>query len=264
MSAIHVIVTGASSGIGEAVAREYLKRGALLTLVARRRAKLEELASGNEHRCHVVEADLSDTAHACDWVDGAVAALGPVDVLVNNAGAQIVGPAAATPWEDAERLLRLNELSPLRLAMCVLPAMLKRRHGTIVDISSVAALAPPPGMLFYNASKAALAAASETLREELRGTGVHVMTVYPGSVRTALSAATRAAYQDTPRARVVFGPLGEADVLARMIADGVADVRPRIIYPRGYELVRRFRNVASFLAQRLAPPLKQTPAGAER
>jgi len=88
---VHVVITGASSGIGEALAREYLKRGASLTLVARRKGKLDELATGHEGKCHVVEADLSDHHRAADWVDAAVAAQGDVDVLVNNAGVQIVG-----------------------------------------------------------------------------------------------------------------------------------------------------------------------------
>lgn len=142
---MHVIVTGASSGIGEALAREYLSRGAKVTLVARRRGKLAELAAGHESACHVVEADLSDHHHASDWVDAAVAAQGPVDVLVNNAGAQIVGRTVDTPFEDAERMLRLNVLSPFKLTLHVLPAMLRCGSGTIVDIASMAALAPPRG-----------------------------------------------------------------------------------------------------------------------
>jgi short-subunit dehydrogenase len=256
---MHVVLTGASSGIGEALAREYLQRGASLTLVARRKAKLEDLARGEEGRCHVVEADLSDYEHAGDWVDGAVAALGPVDVLVNNAGAQIIGPTATTAWADGERLLRLNELSPLRLIARVLPDMLARQGGTIVDISSLAAIAPQRGMLYYNASKAALAAASESLRTELRGTGVHVMTVYPGPVRTAMEAAYRGAYQATRMTRTFLAPVGEVAVLARMIADGVESHRARIIYPRGYAWMWRFPDLTRFVLDHFAPPLSAEP-----
>jgi short-subunit dehydrogenase len=251
---VHVVITGASSGIGEALAREYLKRGASLTLVARRKGKLDELAQGHAGTCHVVEADLSDHHCATSWVDAAVAALGPIDVLVNNAGVQIVGRTLETPFEDAEKMMRLNVYTPFKLTMHVLPAMLARGKGTIVDIASMAALAPMPGMFFYNASKAALGAASESLRGELRGTGVHVMTVYPGPVATPLETKARTAYKDTVAAR--WSPLGRAPVLARLIADGVASRRSRIIYPAVYRLSRHFPNLTRWAVDRLTPPIE--------
>lgn len=258
MSGLHVVLTGASSGIGHALAREYLRRGASLTLVARRADKLEELAKGNESRCHVVTANLADDAHACDWLDGAVSKLGDVDVLVNNAGVQIVAPTAGSSWDEGEKLLRLNVLTPMRLTLRVLPSMIARKTGTIVDISSMAALAPTPGMFFYNASKAAIAAASEGLRGELRGTGVHVMTVYPGPVRTELEARGRAAYQDSLAMRL-FTPTGDAETLARKICNGVRSRRARIIYPGFYALTRHFPNLTRFLIDRLTPPLRALP-----
>jgi short-subunit dehydrogenase len=256
---VHVVVTGASSGIGEAIAREYLRRGASLTLVARRKDKLDELArASGEGRCRVVQADLADPDRACDWVDASESALGPVDVLVNNAGVQIVARTVDTSVEDGERLLRLNVLSPLRLTKRVLPGMIARGAGAIVDISSVAGIAPTPAMFYYNASKAALAAASESLRGELRGTGVHVLTVYPGPVRTELEARGRAAYQESALMRV-FTPVGHADVLARKIANGVAARRARIIYPRLNALARHFPNLTRFLLDRFTPPLRALP-----
>ena len=255
---MHVVITGASSGIGEALAREYLRRGASLTLVARRRGKLEELAEGHTDTCRVVEADLADHEHACDWVDAAAEALGAIDVLVNNAGVQIVGRTVDTSVEDCERMLRLNILSPLRLTKHVLPGMIARGRGSIVDIASMAAIAPTPGMFYYNASKAALAAASESLRGELRGTGVHVMTVYPGPVRTAMEATGRAAYEETAMMKL-FTPVGEAGVLARKIANGVASRRARIIYPATYGVSRHFPNLTRFILDRFTPPLKALP-----
>jgi short-subunit dehydrogenase len=251
---VHVVITGASSGIGEALAREYLGRGASLTLVARRKGKLDELAAGHDGKCHVVEADLSDHEHAADWVSAAIAALGPIDVLVNNAGIQVVGRTLDTPWSDVEKMLRLNTLTPFKLMMHVLPAMLARGQGTIVDVSSMAGIAPMPGMYFYNASKAALGAASESLRGELRGTGVHVMTVYPGPVRTPLEAKARTAYEETAAAK--WSPLGDPAVLARLIADGVESKRSRIIYPSMYRLSRHFPNLTRWALDRLTPPIK--------
>jgi short-subunit dehydrogenase len=259
---VHVVVTGASSGIGEAVAREYLRRGASLTLVARRKSNLQSIAAGQADRCHVVEADLTDHVHACDWVDDAEKALGPVDVLVNNAGVQIVARTVDTSVEDGERLLRLNVFTPLRLTKRVLPGMIARGKGAIVDVASMAGIAPTPAMFYYNASKAALAAASESLRGELRGTGVHVLTVYPGPVRTAMEATGRAAYVETATMKL-FTPTGDADVLARKIANGVESRRARIIYPATYALSRHFPNLTRFVLDRLTPPLKALPAGPE-
>jgi short-subunit dehydrogenase len=257
---MHVVVTGASSGIGEAVAREYLRRGASLTLVARRTEKLAELARGEERRCHVVGADLSDPEKACGWVDAAESALGPIDILVNNAGVQIVARALDTAVDDGERMLRLNVMSPLRLTKRVLPGMIARGRGAIVDIASMAAIAPTPGMFYYNASKAALAAASESLRGELRGTGVHILTVYPGPVRTAMEAAGRAAYEETALMRLLT-PMGEPEALARKIARAVASRRPRIVYPALYGVTRHLPNLTRFFLDRFTPPLRTLPAG---
>lgn len=260
---MHVVVTGASSGIGEALAREYLRRGASLTLVARRQDKLAEIAGGDASRCHLVGADLAELAHACDWVEGAEKALGPVDILVNNAGVQIVAATPGTTIEDGERLLRLNVLSPFRLTKRVLPGMIERGRGAIVDVASMAAIAPVPGMFYYNASKAALGAASEGLRGELRRTGVHVMTVYPGPIRTPLEARGRAAYEDTTFSRL-FTPVGDPAVLARKIADGVASRRARIIYPGFNAVSRHLPNLTRFVLDRFTPPLRALPQVAAR
>ena len=138
--------------------------------------------------------------------------------------------------------------------------MIARGRGTIVDIASMAGIAPTPGMFYYNASKAALAAASESLRGELRGTGVHVMTVYPGPVRTAMEAAGRAAFVETAMMRVLT-PVGDARVLARKIVAGVASGRARIIYPASYGLSRHLPNLTRFVLDRFTPPLRALPPG---
>jgi short-subunit dehydrogenase len=252
---MHVVVTGASSGIGEAIAREYFGRGASVTLVARRKEQLDRIATAGTGRSHVVIADLADAGAAWTWVDEAEAALGPIDVLVNNAGIQIVKSTAETEWAEAERLLQLDLHVPLRLSTLVLRRMIPRRSGTIVDIASMAALGPTPGMYFYNAAKAGLAAASEGLRAEVKKLGIHVVTVYPGPVTSEMEAAGRAAYEDRASAR--HAPTGSPEVLARMIADAVAKKRPRVIYPRVYGLARHFPNVTRWALDALTPPLKQ-------
>jgi short-subunit dehydrogenase len=251
---MHVVVTGASSGIGEAVAREYLARGAKVTLVARRRGHLEKIAAAGVDRAHVVAADLADPDAVWSWLDEAENALGPIDVLVNNAGIQIVKRTTETEWAEAERMMRLDLMVPLRLTTLVLRRMLPRRSGAIVDIASMAALAPTPGMFFYNAAKAGLAAASEGLRAEMKPHGIHVVTVYPGPVTSELEAAGRAAYED--RATLRHVPTGSPEVLARMIADAVAKRKPRVVYPRVYGVSRHFPNATRWALDALTPPLK--------
>jgi len=253
---MHVYITGASSGIGEALVREYARRGADVTMVARRRPLLEKIAGelGGKTRTRVVEADLCDVERAADPIAAAEAELGPIDVLINNAGVQIVASALRTDWDRAEQMLRLNVLTPLRLTQHVLPAMIARGKGTIVDVSSMAAIAPTPGMYFYNASKGAIGAASEGLRSEIRHTGVHVVTVYPGPVESPMEAAGRAAYEETATLR--FTPTGKADVLARLVADAVLARRPRVIYPRIYALARHFPNATRWVMDRFTPPLR--------
>jgi short-subunit dehydrogenase len=249
---MHVAVTGASSGIGEAIAREYLARGARVTLVARRADRLQVIANGGGGRTHVAAADLSAVERATDWIAGAEAALGPIDVLVNNAGASMVHATMSTEWTEARTLLALNVLTPFKLTLAVGPGMVARGRGAIVDISSVAALAPQPYFFFYNASKAALAAASESLRGELRAHGVHVLTVYPGPVHTLMADANFAVFAPSV-ARLT--PTGDTATLARLVARAVEKRKPRVVYPRVYAVTRWFPWLARWAIDRTMPPM---------
>jgi short-subunit dehydrogenase len=254
---MHVYITGASSGIGESITREYLRRGASVTMVARRKNLLEKIAADAGGKTHIVEQDLTDVEHVTDPIAAAEEALGPIDVLINNAGFQIVQAAIDTPWADAENLIRLNVLAPLKLTQHMLPKMMARRSGTIVDVASMAGIAPTPGMFFYNASKGALGCASEGLRAEVKPFGIHVVTVYPGPVESPMEARGRAAYEETFALRMT--PTGKSEVLARMIANAVEHKRPRIIYPRIYGLSRHFPNLTRWLVDLSTPQVKALP-----
>jgi short-subunit dehydrogenase len=240
---VHVVVTGASTGIGEGLARAWAKEGAALTLVSRRRGALDALAAELGTRTHVVAADLASPEDATRWIAGAEDALGPVDVLVNNAGVQIVGPTEEVSPAQAEGLLRLDLLTPMALVGAVAPGMLARKAGCVVNVSSMAALAPTPGMAHYNAAKAGLAAYSESLRGEWRKTGVHVVTVYPGPVKTQLADVALVAYGKIP----VPIPVGTVEGLAARVLAAVRHRRARVIYPAFYTLARHFPQITRWV-----------------
>jgi short-subunit dehydrogenase len=256
---IHVAITGASSGIGAALVAEFVAAGAAVTLVARRQVEMEALAAQVGGRTQIFAMDLCDTPRVCDWLAPAAARFGPIDILINNAGVQLVELTAESKTARTEAMIALNLLAPMRLTHAVLPEMLQRGGGTIVDVSSLAALAPVAGMWGYNATKAGLAAASESLRGELRGTGVHIVTVYPGPVDTPLGRAGYAAYPSWVRKLTLEGDAGE---LARQIRTAVELKQSRVIYPLPYVITRWFPGLTRWVLDRYAPPprSKKLPA----
>lgn len=248
---MHAFVTGASGGIGEALAKRLASQGYDLTLVARREAELTRVAKeipGSKVRTLV--ADVTDLSSLPGLVRQAEDALGPVDVLVNNAGIQVVTLTHEIEPEQGERILAVNVLAPFRLTRTVLPGMLERGRGTIVDIASLAALAPTLGLYHYSASKAALAAASEALRAEVAPQGVHVVTVYPGPVRTAMASAAVARYTSDPTS---FLPVGDAGALAKLVVRAIDRRKARVIYPRVYLLTRMFPGITRWVMDRMSP-----------
>jgi short-subunit dehydrogenase len=247
----HVVITGASSGIGAALARELGKHGARLTLVARRKELLESLAAEIGPSCRVVAHDLADAERAGDWVDEAEAAHGPIDVLINNAGMENTGPTAATDVDQFKKLFQLNLISPLVLIRRLLPAMLARKSGMIVNVASVAALVAPPLQTYYGASKAGLAAFSEGTRGELAGSGVHLLTVYPGPVKTPMAEAAFVAFGG--RENVPKVPEGTPEELARRIRRAMEKRKKRLIYPRFYVTSRWLPWLARILVDKFAP-----------
>jgi len=250
---MHVVITGASSGLGMAIAREMSASGADLTLVARRRAALEGLAAELPGRSHVAVQDLSDPTHATDFLAGAEEALGPIDVLVSNAGSLTLGPVSTFDPVEGEKMMAVNLLSPVRLMRAVLPSMLERRSGVVVNVTSVAAYVTLPGWIYQSASKRGSAAFSEGLAVELAGTGVHVMTVYPGMTDTPMTQGGLEAYGRTGLTRLV--PLGDPAEMARRLRRAIDKRRRRMTYPRSYALLRAFPRTAQLFASLFAPRL---------
>ncbi|HXU73640.1 MAG TPA: SDR family oxidoreductase [Polyangia bacterium] len=176
------VVTGASSGIGAAFARALDARGYSLVLVARRRERLEELARACK-RAEVLTADLEDQADV-ERVATHALHLGDVELLVNNAGFGSNGAFVALDPARELGQLKLNAVAPFVLAQRLLPAMIGRKAGGIINISSIGAFQPVPYMATYGATKAFLLSWSEALSHELRGSGVRVTCICPGPVAT--------------------------------------------------------------------------------
>lgn len=189
----YALVTGASSGIGAAMARLAVAKGCDVGLVARRAERLETLARelrGHGARADVFTADLSRPGAAQALARAVEAAGAEVAILVNNAGATITKSFAATTLEEQNAFLELTVATPAALSHEFLPAMLKRGFGRIINISSIAALSSGArGNTLYPAGKSFLLKFSQSLNAEVKRSGVHVTAVLPGFVATEFQAA---------------------------------------------------------------------------
>jgi len=198
-----ILLTGASTGIGEAAAEKFGRRGATVVVVARRQELLDELVEritreGGEARAHA--ADLSDLDAVDELVAKVEQDLGGVDILINNAGKSIRRPLAESldRWHDVERTMTLNYYSPLRLIRGIAPGMIDRGDGHIVNVSTWGVLSESSPLFgVYNASKAALSAVSRVIETEWADKGVHSTTLYYPLVATPMIEPTKA-YEGLP------------------------------------------------------------------
>jgi len=183
-----VLVTGASSGIGAAMARQFADQGARVALVARRRERLEALAAEIAHAGRpepvVIEADLCAEGACARVIEQATAQLGPIDVLVNNAGVGYAGAFAELEPEQIEQMLDLNIRALVRLTHLVLPSMLERQQGWIMNVASVVGHVPFACMPVYAPTKSFVVAFTDALWAQTRGTGVSVTCGARGTTRT--------------------------------------------------------------------------------
>lgn len=180
-----VFITGASGGIGRACAVEFVRAGCKVVAAARSIDKLRALAHElGEDRALPVHADVTDASQRLAAISAARERFGRIDVLVNNAGWASFGTIAKLPNEHLRKMFSLNFEAPIALIQAVLPEMLIRGHGQIINISSVVGAQAIPRMTAYSATKAALNSLSTGLRMELRGTGIDVIRVSPSSTRT--------------------------------------------------------------------------------
>ncbi len=231
LSGTVALVTGASSGIGEATARALAEQGAAVALVARRGDRLDALGGEIESaggRALKIEADVSDRDQAEVAVARAAEELGRLDVVVNNAGVMLLGPIVDAPVEEWEQMIEVNLLGLFYVSHAAIPHLLEAAQGErgvadLVNISSVAGRVARMGSGVYNATKFGVGAFSESLRQEVTGRQVRVSLVEPGAVATELVDHNRPEIQEMIRGRI-----GDIERLqAPDIADAISYVVTR-------------------------------------
>ncbi|MBV9006415.1 MAG: SDR family NAD(P)-dependent oxidoreductase [Solirubrobacterales bacterium] len=231
------LVTGASSGIGEVTALALAEQGAAVALAARRVDRLDALAERIRQQggtALVLEADVTDEGQAREAVERTASELGRLDILINNAGVMLLGPAVGAPLEEWQRMVRVNVDGVLYCAYAALPHLLSAAENgsrgvtDMVNISSVAGRVTRAGSAVYNLTKHGVGAFSEALRQEVAGRHVRVSVIEPGATDTELRSHNRPEIQEQIQARF-------ADV-ERLRAEDIADA---ILY-----VVTRPRRVA--------------------
>jgi NADP-dependent 3-hydroxy acid dehydrogenase YdfG len=178
-----VVITGASSGIGEAVARQFSRQGHPLLLIARRVQRIEQLGLPNSM---AVAVDVTDREALVNAVTTAESKYGPVDAIVNNAGVMLLGDITKQDPAEWDRMFAVNVLGLLNGVHAVARSMVTRKRGTIINVSSIAGRKSFPNHVAYVGTKFAVTGLSENLREEFSAHGVRVITIEPGAVETEL------------------------------------------------------------------------------
>ncbi|MEU0497803.1 SDR family NAD(P)-dependent oxidoreductase [Mycobacterium sp. NPDC006124] len=216
-----VLVTGASSGIGEELAREFVRRGRHVVLVARRADKLEALATSLGPSAEVLAADLAKAEDRAA-LPARVADLGRVvDVLVNNAGLSTSGPIASSNPVAELNLVEVDVAAVVDLCSRFVPGMVSRGRGAVLNVASVGAFGPLPGQAAYGAAKAFVLSYTQALGQELAGTGIAVTTLCPGPVKTGFGAAAGISDADAEAALPKAMWVDAADVAVAAV-DGLA------------------------------------------
>jgi len=236
---LRVVITGASSGIGKALAQEYARRGATLALIARRGDLLTQLADSLAARSYAYTADVRDARALAAVADDFIGRVGCPDVVIANAGVS-AGTLTGNPQDNQvfEEILAINVTGMMLTFQPFIEPMKARKHGTLAGIASIAGFRGLPGASAYSASKAAAISYLESLRVELTGSGVSVVTICPGYVATPMTG--RNPY------RMPF--LMDADVAAKNIAGAIA--RRKRLYVLPWQMA-----VAGWFMRRLPRPL---------
>lgn len=181
-----VLLTGGSRGIGPVMAEAFANRGAIIALAARSEKGLEGVArhlKNSDAKVQIFPVDLRESHQREKLIADVIARMGTIDILVNNAGLETEGVFSELPWHCIKENIEVNLIAPIALTHLILPGMLKKKSGYIVNIASIAAKNGGPYAAIYSGTKAGLAEWTRALRLELAGTGIKFSTIFPGYVR---------------------------------------------------------------------------------
>jgi short-subunit dehydrogenase len=225
------VVTGASSGIGAALAQELSRRGARVTLAARRRERLEAVAVGCPGECLCLAVDVTDPQDRRALQEKTLERWGQLDILVNNAGLGAYGPFINTTDAEWRRLFEINLFAPVFLTREVLPGMQARGEGLIVNLASIGGLVAHADLVTaYVASKHALVGFSRGLARDLEGTGIRVLAVCPHLTATEFFSASSGAEVLAPEAEKFRTFMDSPEEVARGILNQL-DSRSLVVFP---------------------------------
>ena len=214
LSGKSALVTGASGGLGGAIARALHGQGATVGLSGTRRDALDALAGELGDRAHVLACDLSDAEAVAALVGQAQDVMGALDILVNNAGLTRDGLALRMKDDDWAAVIEVNLSAAFRLSRSALRGMMKRRWGRIINVTSVVGVTGNPGQANYAASKAGLIGMTKAIAAEVAGRGITVNCLAPGMIDTAMTQALSDDQREKLRERIPAGRLGEAADIA--------------------------------------------------
>ena len=217
LSGKSALVTGASGGIGGAIAKALHARGATVGLSGTRTEPLEKLKAELGERAHVVPADLGDPAAIESLLKSADAALGGIDILINNAGLTRDNLALRMKDEDWQKVIDVNLTAGFRLARGAMRGMMKKRWGRIIGITSVVGVTGNPGQANYAAAKAGMIGMSKSLAQEVASRGITVNCVAPGFIETQMTGALNEEQKARILTAVPAGRLGQSDEIAAAV-----------------------------------------------
>ncbi|MGD8455544.1 MAG: SDR family NAD(P)-dependent oxidoreductase [Anaerolineales bacterium] len=256
------LITGASSGIGEATARKLAQEKLRVVAVARRLLRLEALADeiqGEGGQVAVIQADLGEEAERRRVFDYIKDAFGGIDVLINNAGFGWYGYGAEMPWETAKDMLQVNVAAVVHFSLLFLRGMLKRDSGHIINVGSISGVLPSQGIALYGATKSFLDNFTTALYREVKGTRVHLSVVRAGPVTSEFGQAAKA------RPGGLRVPTERIGVTTQAVAEriwGLLQSPKRAVYiPRYLAVTPWVENLFGWLIDRLGPLLLRRERG---
>ena len=217
LSGKSALVTGASGGIGGAIAKALHARGATVGLSGTRTEPLEKLKAGLGERAHVLPADLGDPAAIEALLKSADAALGGIDILINNAGLTRDNLAMRMKDEDWQKVIDVNLTAGFRLARGAMRGMMKKRWGRIIGITSVVGVTGNPGQANYAAAKAGMIGMSKSLAQEVASRNITVNCVAPGFIETQMTGALNEDQKARIMTAIPAGRLGQSDEIAAAV-----------------------------------------------